>query len=518
MAVARVASASDRAALRAVRAVLRGRAGQPSSSDRAYALYLAVMLTIIVVAPFVRAVVLQLAGSPPLEPASVDLLLAAVPALLAGAALAGAHTGPAHARLPEVDLVLSSGLPRPLVLRRAMARVALVSVLLLLAVVGVSLGGDATRGALRLPSGLAPLAGAAGTGLLMAAAMLLGQLGRGTRWTVAVLGAAAGALLGSRALGSLPVGWAASAAGLSWWLLALGLASAAVAYAASARVPREVLRDQSLRWSAVSALALTGDLRMATERLGAPVRIGRAWHGTARRWLARTPGPTALVLRRDALGIARTPGRSLAALAGVLAAGAVLASGVVPAALPLQAAMAGAVVLLLSYASIGPWCRGLQAASGTLGGLPLMPQPPSALVLRHALLPGVLAVLSASSGCAAVSALRGADAGQVLLAGIGGAIAGALALGLRLVGALKGPLPNRLLAPVPTPLGDMSGANVLLWSLDGVCWAALIGAALAAILVVSAPAAGIGAAVAAALLALGAAVRLRGASGLLRGI
>ncbi|MBN9612404.1 MAG: hypothetical protein J0H64_02875, partial [Actinobacteria bacterium] len=420
----------------------------------------------------IRAVLLLLADSPPPDADAADLLFSAVLALIA-AALAGAHTGPAHARLPEVDLVLSGALPRRLVLRRPMLRVAIAAVILLLSIVGTLLGGEAARGGFELPSGLAPLVGAAGAGLLAAAAMLLGQLGRAPRWAVASAGAALAALFGTRAFGWLPLGWAAGSEA-NWGLLALGVAAAALAYATSSRVPRDVLREQSLRWSVVSALALTGDLHMATERLGAPVRIGRSWHRAAQHWTSRTPGPTELILRRDVLGVARTPGRSLGALAGGLAAGMVLASGALRADEPLPAAVAGAVAVLLVYASIGPWCRGLRAAAGTLGGAPLVPQTPSGLVLRHALVPGALAVLVVSIGCAATSALLGADAEPVLRAAACGGIAGLLALGLRLVGALKVTLPSRLLAPIPTPAGDMSGVNVLLWSLDGVFWAALI--------------------------------------------
>ena len=512
------APTSDRAALRTVRAVLRERSGQPSSSDLAYGLYLAIMLTIIVVAPFVRAVVLLLAGSPSPSPAAVEPLFAALPLLLAAAALAGAHTGPAHARLPEVDLILSSTLPRPLVLRRAMLRVALAAVLITTSVTGVLLGGAAARGDLALPMGLLPLAGAAGVGLLASVAMLLGQLGRACRWAVAVGSAALAGVWGTRAFGLLPVEWSASAAQLNWWVLGFGLVAAAVAAALSALVPWDVLREQSLRWSAVSALALTGDLHMATERLGAPVRVGRGWHSAVQAWSARAPGPTALILRRDLLGIMRTPGRSLGALFGAVASGALLAVGVLRADTPLWAAAAGATALLLAYASIGPWCRGLRAAAGTFGGLPIVPLAPSGLVLRHALLPLGCAGVTVSLSCLGTMALLRVDIASLGTAAVCGAGAGAVVLGLRLVGALKGPLPNRLLAPVPTPAGDMSGVNVLLWSLDGVFWAVLLGSALGAALAVAPPVAAAGAVLALVLLGIGAAVRLRSLSGLLRGI
>jgi hypothetical protein len=45
---------------------------------------------------------------------------------------------------------------------------------------------------------------------------------------------------------------------------------------------------------------------------------------------------------------------------------------------------------------------------------------------------------------------------------------GILALALRLCGALKGPLPPGLLAPVSTPAGDLSAVGPLLWALGEV--------------------------------------------------
>lgn len=52
---------------------------------------------------------------------------------------------------------------------------------------------------------------------------------------------------------------------------------------------------------------------------------------------------------------------------------------------------------------------------------------------------------------------------------------GAVAVALRLLGALKGPLPQRLLAPIPSPVGDLAGMNILLWALDAPIWSAVIG-------------------------------------------
>jgi len=259
----------------------------------------------------------------------------------------------------------------------------------------------------------------------------------------------------------------------------------------------QALRDQALRLDVVGALALTGDLRSAAGRLGAPVRRGRGW-----RWIApKRIAP--LLVSRDLLGIARTPVRGLAALLGTAAAGTLLgtASAVQP---PALAAISGASALLLAYASIGPWCRGLRTAGETVGAPPLLPLSPAGLLLRHLIVPGALATLAIAGAAAAVSPPAAAPLGALL-----GASLAALALALRLLGALKGPLPQRLLAPVTTPVGDMAGINVLLWNLDGPVWAVLIGGVLAAVVAVSPGWAILVAVVSLLLLLAGGAVRLR---------
>lgn len=383
--------------------------------------------------------------------------------------------------------------------------------------------------------------------LIAATAMLLGQLGPGPRWVTAgffgVL--SVGAVVLSIVLSAapttvffaLPTGQAeapslaqclnrplleeatsrlcgeltplpAALTGLAL-LLALGIGSVVAAPRVTARLRYQTLRDHAVRLGAVSALALTGDLRIASARLGAPVRVGRFWA-----W--RMPaGLTRAIVVRDLVGIARTPARSLAAGACVLGAGLLLGSLDLALLGPAGAAAAGATAVLLSYASIGPWCRGLRAAAETVGGFGLTPLSPRALLVRHFVVPGILSVSLISGGAGAVAALGGLlREGSVAplhlaTATAAGAVTAAVALLLRLSGALKGPLPQGLLAPVPTPVGDMAGVNVLVWSLDGVLVAALIGGVLAAVTAASLGAGAICAALALALLAAWARSRLR---------
>ena len=207
----------------------------------------------------------------------------------------------------------------------------------------------------------------------------------------------------------------------------------------------------------------------------------------------------AAIVVRDLVGLMRTPARSLAALAGAALVGAVLRIGAETggALEPGVAALVGAVAVPVAYAAVGPWCRGLRAAAETVGGVALTPLTPAALLLRHLVVPAGLAVLTMGG-----------------TAGLPGIAVAVIAVLLRLAGALKGPLPQALLAPVPTPAGDLSGFNVMLWSLDGVLVAMLVGGVLAAIAAASAIAGLVSAAVVIALLAAWAGFRLRSAEGI----
>lgn len=487
--------ASARAALRAARRVLRGRAGLPSRGDLAYGIYMTVMVVIVAVAPVVRAMILALAEGLPtaLDPATIAVTGAVISGLLVIAVLAGAQTGPAHAGLPEIDLLHGTSLPRGLLLARPVRRFFIACAAAGLLLAGAIVAAQAVRGDFTPAApALLLLCGGAGAGLLVAAAMLIGQLGRGPRWLLAGWFGALCVGFGVVQASHQPMPPAAAAT-ILLVLIVAGIAGALIAPLIASRLRRDTLREQSVRLGAVSALALSGDLRMATAKLGAPVRTGRGW-----RWrMPRRIG--AAIIVRDLVGLARTPARSLAALAGAALVGAVLHIGAEPggALEPGVAALVGAVAVPVAYAAVGPWCRGLRAAAETVGGVALTPLTPAALLLRHLVVPAGLAVLTMGGS-----------------AGLPGIAVAVIAVLLRLAGALKGPLPQALLAPVPTPAGDLSGFNVMLWSLDGVLVAMLVGGVLAAIAAASAIAGLVSAAVVIALLAAWSGFRLRSAEGI----
>ncbi len=139
------------------------------------------------------------------------------------------------------------------------------------------------------------------------------------------------------------------------------------------------------------------------------------------------------------------------------------------------AALLGAAALVLAYAALGPLTRGLRNAGEYIGSAPLLPQPVGVLLFQHLIVPGLCATGLAAIGAGCASLLGAGSLVPALAAAAGAAI---LALLLRLAAAVKGTLPMSLLAPIPTEFGDLSVVSVVLWSLDGIIWAVLLGGVL----------------------------------------
>lgn len=466
-------------------AVLVRRATRAADDGVVYRAYLVVMIALVVVAPVLRAATLTLADAwPGLGASGANTAGAVVCSVLAACALLGAQRGPASASLPEIDLVLSGPGSRVRLLAPTVLRAFGVA-----AVLG-ALGGGVFGIATAPPAAWAlAIAVGAGLGLCAAAAVLAGQLGRGVR---AALGMAL-VLLGA-VVALLPGSWLPA---LGMAATVIGVAGAAFASGFASRIPLRTLRDQAARWEDISMLALSGDPAIAAARLGAPVRVGRRW-----RWRVPRRAVPAILLR-DLRGALRAPARSLLAVAALTGVGAVLAvatgrSGSPLGALPdAPAALVGAVVGAGLYAALGPLCRGLGAAAEGIGGPGLLPLSPGRLLAAHAILPSALAILLPVLGAMIAGAAGGSGAagGTVGASGAGGAagIAGpiltsvvalaAMVQQLRVLAVLKGPLPQRLLAPIPTPAGDLSALNVLAWTFDGPVCAAAVGALIAGLAV-----------------------------------
>ena len=418
---------ADALALRRVRVMLRSRE-RPAVGELAYRAYFAVMLVIVVAAPALRALLLWLVEVLPAAhevlPAGLTVLAGSLLIFFVMLVVVGWYAMLARMSLPELDLLFTSSLPRWRLLLGRVVRLCIGLVLAGAAFAGLLLAAWMLRGDLDATAVAPVLIAGAVVGLCAAAGLLLGQRIRGTRW--------------------------------------------------------QVLREQALQLDVVSALVFTGEFRSAAGRMGAPVRAGRRWHWAQRRWLSSADGATRsgamLIASRDLLGIARTPARSLAALFGMMAAGMLVVSIFTAGGAGAPAALAP----LLAYACVGPWCRGLRVAGESVGAPPLLPFSSLGLLLRHLVVPAALSALICGGTAAVASGLVfGLPFDGVAAAAILGVTVSLFAMALRLLGALKGPLPQRLLAPIPTPAGDLSSVNVLLWNLDGPILAAAIGVLLA---------------------------------------
>ncbi|SJN12778.1 putative integral membrane protein [Leucobacter sp. 7(1)] len=520
--------------LRAVRAIRRARGEQLSAGDVSYRIYLAVMLGITVVAPFVRTLVLGLAPAlPEVATAHASTLAAALTLLTAGAVLLGGHFGPARAGLPQLDLLFTTPIPRVRLLTGVILRWFGTGMLLGALAGGIVAVALLLSGTLGWGTGLALVAAGTCLGAILVAAQLLGQRGPGTRACIAgglvllagaqlvaggggeadagtpnsavLTGGGPDALGGSAPLadpwsavarvlvaaarevqsGALGAEAGAALGGVTpgdLLLLAIvALALLVAAFPLASGFPRELLRAQAATWDSASTLALSGDPSAAVARFGVPVRWGRRLRLVHPGRPAGAHRPVALLLRRDLLGILRAPGRSLVALLGVATAGALWAAAVgVPRGVG-GAALLGALALVCALWALGPWCRGIAAAAGGSGSPPLFPFSPAGLILRHAVVAlGLAMLVTVLAGLAFVVVGTASGAPDVSLVLATAPLFAVAAVVLRVAGALKGTIPLRLLAPVPTAAGDLSAVNVFLWSIDGPVVAVLAGAALGA--------------------------------------
>ena len=270
-----------KSALSQVRAVLRNR-DRPVPADLAYRAYLSVMLGIIVLAPLVRGTALWLTEVLPAsgDPRAWQMKVGGGLALLILLPIVGWYTSPVRMPLPELDLLFTSALPRWHLLAGRIIRGSVCSIVVGIAGAGVLLSARMMQGEVLAGIVVPVVLAGAGAGLFGFLLLLLGQAARGTRW--------------------------------------------------------QALREQAQRLDTVSALVITGEFRGAAGRLGAPVRFGRSW-SWAKRWMegshaqpGSAPRGLLLFISRDVIGILRAPLRSIVALIGTAAAGALTAVVLMP--------------------------------------------------------------------------------------------------------------------------------------------------------------------------------------------
>lgn len=503
-------------ALGAAREVWDARDGAPTRRDRAYVVYLAVLTILVIGVPGGRVVVEGLA-----RPDVLPLLLARAAGQMVSAAwllgcallvLAGGIRGPALLSPFFTATLASSALPRwralirPL-LRALLALAAAAAILAVLAGATLETAGHAGTGQV---ASFATAAG--GAALLAGSAWALGQVAgaRVRRLAAALLTAAAVVVALAPADLGARIGPGAALPprdGAAWalGLLAAGLGAAVLSVAGLDCLRGEVLLEQAVRWESATMVATSGDVAAASG-------LFRALPSTGRRLPAvrvpRVPGRLslpAMYARRDLVALARTPERAISGLGGVLGGSAALA---VAAQLTGPAAWAlvglGALVL---WGGSGALVDGIRHGISTLGAPTLLGQRAEHQVLLHAITPSAILLLGAVAGGAAGDAVAAGPLGSGLVIPL--LLSPVVMIG-RVRDAAKGPMPPQLSMPMPTAQGDMSVVRVLAWQADALLLA--LGTAVAVALggrLLGVPGLLMAAALAAAVMALGARDRLR---------
>lgn len=415
---------------KAVLNVYRSRGDAASFSDRAYYVYAAFLVILMLGTPLAIGVVDQL-----MEPrvvafltgpyAVISLCVLGVVALI-GAMGLGTVRGPVV--MPPFLASVLGGSPIPQ--RQAFLGPFLGSVALAVAV-------------LLVPSGLVAIA-------LVRAGALSGGAG-----FLVVAGVVFFALL----LSSMWLGGQVGAAPQFGRGRALILASSfRVPQLLSDLAPPTVLA-QSQRWQAVTLSGATGDFAGAAMLYRPKPSAGRYW-----KTILALPKPLQFLIM-DAVSAVRNPLRLTAASVGVVAAGAalgavmgdILGDGGRGGSLVLVTAALCGVVLHMSSGVTGERFSDVAAQAQTPV---LYREKPVTRFVLHAVFPLVWGVVLLALG-----ALTTTGVGEAALIGV--LMVPAVVL-VRIYDAIKPPLPLVLFTPMESPAGDMSGMMVLLWQGDAV--------------------------------------------------
>jgi len=368
--------------------VIGGDAARKARQQGLYAGYVAFLGALVYGLPIVQAVFRTSdAGSLGRQlqsPVAVALLVASVAALLGAVVFAGRFRGPVVPPMPWIDLVLAAPLDRALALRRWW-RYAAVGGLFLGALSGLTVGAG------------------------LAFARLGGVV---TIIVTTVVGTALGVLTTRLWLWSQVRSWPGPDRGLTLlWRVPDALRE----------LHAESLRAHSANTSTLAGSALTGNLRTARLALTRPVHHGRS----AR---LRPGRPFAVLVRRDVLGLRRTPGAFLSGLGLTVLGGAIVTWAFVQ---PPAPSIAATIGLLPLYLGFGSWSEGLRLQADNVGtpsllGVGEVPEAAAHLVVPTSLtalvlggLVGVTATFGpvpASAGLSLVLVLVLVVAGNVLAA------------------------------------------------------------------------------------------------------
>lgn len=467
--------------LQVLRRAYAQRADLRGLGEHAYAVYLALLLGPLVGYPVLRAAVLAL--SEPAVLAALGSSGAATGAgvvfglLLAAALWFGGLYGPVTLEPALVPLWAGTDIPRSRSLARTFVGRGLVMAGLVTSAAALPTVVLVHTRAASVGAGVSFVLMSAGFGAIAAIAWLAGQAGeRRFVWLVGAGTSGLAVLTGvvPSLLALTPWGWV----GAAWptadtpGVPARALLLAAAVAVACSTAPRLLdsltvmrLGEDAEKWHATSVAVVSGDIAHAMGRLRARPSSGRTWRAV------RDFERVMRFLVADAVGGMRTPVRFSVGLLTLACAGLLLA--VAP------AAQAGWVLAGigagLGYLSLGVFSDGFRHATEAAVAPALYGYSDATLFALHFTLPVVASAVALVAGLVAAQAVGGAGSGLAVALTFG------LAVVVRAYDAAKGPLPAILLTSIPSPFGDLSSLNVVIWQADAPLIAATAGAAIAAL-------------------------------------
>jgi hypothetical protein len=218
-----------------------------------------------------------------------------------------------------------------------------------------------------------------------------------------------------------------------------------------------------------------GEFRAVPRRGRGLAAFGRGGH--SRRGVGSL---LAMFARRDLAGSLRTPARFALACAGCLGFGLLIAVAVGASGVAVWIAACAAAIV--GFLALGVWSDGFRHAAEVAAAPPLYGVSTLRLIGLHAVLPAVGGVLFSVLGVVVGAIVLGLAVWSLALwSAIAASVLSVLLLVLvRVYDSAKGPLPQELMAPIPTPAGDASALVVAVWQADAVIIACVVVGVVAA--------------------------------------